>query len=115
MKDKAVRKAAQLKADNQDWKDLSLRLYLSGKECDGFVYGVSFDKPKKDDFHFPHKLSDGSCVDLVVDTESMKFVNESVIEWVSDDRGEGFLVENPNHKKFRGKFYRAKNWERRLS
>lgn len=102
-------------ASTPKWQAQSLRVYVAGKLCSGFSYGVSFDSPAGDDCHFPHRLADGTSLDVIVDPESIKFIDESVVDWVDDQRGSGFLVENPGHKKFRGKFFRAKNWQRRLS
>ena len=40
--DEALRKAITLQLENPAWYGLSLRLYLEGKGCDGFFYGVTF-------------------------------------------------------------------------
>ena len=88
----------------------SLRLYLEGKGCDGFYYGVAFDHPTAHDHHFPQ-----GTVDVIVDTDSLRFVTGSTIDWVDDQRGQGFLVANPAHKKYRGKFYQKSFWRERLT
>ena len=54
-------------------------------------------------------------INIVVDPDTYTFCKGSVIEWVDDDRGQGFLVENPNHKKFRGKFYKRQSWQKALT
>jgi iron-sulfur cluster insertion protein len=87
----------------------ALRVYIEGKGCDGFYYGVSFDKPAADDVAW----TCGS-LQVVIDPESLKFMHGSTVNWVDDERGRGFLVENPNHRKFRGKFYRKGDWHERL-
>jgi iron-sulfur cluster insertion protein len=115
MTDAAVRQAVRFQEEHSEWASLSLRIYLAGKECDGFTYGVSFDETLPEDHHFPQRLSDGSQIDVVVDGQAVRFINDSVVDWVDDERGQGFVVTNPGHKKFRGKFYKGKNWERRLS
>lgn len=99
-----------------------LRVYLSGKGCDGFEYGVSFDNPDKDDYvvessNATAKKLDGQAPSelcFLVDTETAEFVNNSEIEWVDDERGKGFLIDNPKHKRFRGKFFRDKNWKKKI-
>ena len=101
----ALSKAIELEANTPEYKGKSLRLYLDGKGCDGFFYGVTFDNQTKDDTIF---AQDG--IDIVVDPDTYYFVKGSEIDWVDDDRGQGFLVENPNHKSFRGKFYKRKSF-----
>ena len=88
----------------------SLRLYLEGKGCDGFYYGVAFDYPTSSDHHFPQ-----GGVDVIVDSDSLRFVAGSSIDWVDDQRGSGFLVTNPAHKKYRGKFYKKSFWRQQLA
>jgi iron-sulfur cluster assembly accessory protein len=101
-----LKQALKLKQENEG----DLRVYLDGKGCDGFFYGVSFDTRSDDDHVFSQE-----GIDLICDPESSKFVKGSEVEWVDDERGQGFLVNNPNHKKFRGKFYKRNNWEQRLT
>ena len=88
----------------------SLRLYLEGKGCDGFYYGVAFDHPTPSDLHFQH-----GKVDVIVDADSLRFVTGSTIDWIDDQRGRGFLVDNPAHKKYRGKFYKKSFWREQLT
>ena len=110
MTDEAIKNALRIQQENSEWLHLSLRLYLEGKGCDGFFYGVSFDAPQKEDLHFPQ----GEGLDLVVDPRTHEFTRGSLITWVDDERGRGFLVENSRHSKFRGKFYKRKFWQDRL-
>ncbi len=114
MDEKSIEQARVFLANNPQWTDHSLRLYIAGKGCDGFNYGVSFDTSKEDDARLPQVAADGWSVDLLVDPDTLKFVQGSQITWVDDERGKGFLVENPNHRKFRGKFYKRKDWEQRI-
>ncbi|MFW7378139.1 MAG: HesB/IscA family protein [Oligoflexus sp.] len=105
----ALEKAQELSRDFRQYQGKSLRLYLDGKGCDGFYYGVAFDTPNDNDLHFPQ-----SDIDLIIDPDSFEFCAGSTITWVDDERGQGFLVENPNHRKFRGKFYKRKVWQEKL-
>lgn len=107
--DRAVEAAVQLRLENPDWAGLDLRIYLSGKGCDGFDYGVTFDERQDTDL-----IQGFGEVMAIMDEETAKFVRGSTIDWVDDERGRGFLVDNPSHKKFRGKFFRRKGWEERL-
>ncbi len=105
----AMAAAQALQAENTAFSGLSLRLYLDGKGCDGFYYGVTFDAATAEDHHF----SQGD-IDVVVDSDTLEFVAGSTITWVDDERGKGFLVENPRHRQFRGKFYKRSVWQDRL-
>lgn len=105
---KAIANAKSLWPDDGG-KDTVLRLYLEGKGCDGFIYGVCFDDKAPDDLVF------GTAeVPLVVDETTYPFVAGSVIHWLKEKERSGFVVDNPNHKKFRGKFFKRKNWQGRL-
>ena len=103
-------KLAQL----EEHKDKAcLRVYLEGKGCDGFTYGVAFDNKNQDDMVFPQEF-DGYKIDLICDPDSYQFVKGSTITFANDMRGVGYVVENPRHKRFRGKFYKKKVWQDRL-
>ena len=108
----ALEKAIALESEQGDFKGKMLRLYLDGKGCDGFYYGVTFDRPSKEDIRFV--LDGGNGLELLVDKDTINYVEGSSIDWIDDDRGQGFLVDNPNHKKFRGKFFKRKSWQDRL-
>lgn len=85
---------------------LGMRLYIDGKGCDGFYYGVSIDTEKPGDSTWLQ-----SDITLMIDAETIPYIAGSLIDWVDDERGRGFLVDNPKHKKFKGKFFRRKNWQ----
>lgn len=87
----------------------ALRLYIEGKSCDGFYYGVCVDTPSPGDIHC---LCDG--VNVIIDEQAYPYLVGSVLDWVDDERGKGFLVNNPRQKAFRGKFFRRKDWQRRI-
>ena len=91
--------------------ELDFRLYIEGKGCDGFYYGVCRDGHRKGDYCFPQE---GSGVRVLVDPETWSYVKGSRIDWVDDERGRGFLVENPRHRAFRGKFFKRKSWQESL-
>jgi iron-sulfur cluster insertion protein len=105
----AARAAHALRVERDDNHDLSLRVYIDGKGCDGFYYGVTFDVKTSEDFVFT-----SATVDLIVDPNCLYFLYGSVVDWISDHRGTGFLVTNPNHERYRGKFYKKKAWSKAL-
>ena len=106
----ALAAAERLATTEPAYHDRPLRLYLEGKGCDGFYYGVAFDETRPKDLAFPL----GSLT-LVIDPDTLPFVEGSTIDWVDDERGRGFLVDNPQHKRFRGKFFKKKAWQEKLT
>ena len=69
-----------------------LRVFISGQGCSGFQYGMGFEnKPGEADTVFE---SEGMKV--IVDEGSMQFMNGAMINYIDDERGKGFLVDNPN-------------------
>lgn len=107
----AIQAANDLKNEVASYKDLDLRLYLAGKHCDGFEYGVSFDARAKEDKSF--RANDS--INIICDPQTFEFVSGSVIDWVDDERGRGFLVNNPNHRRFRGKFFKKSEWKKKFT
>ena len=105
-----IQTAVEIRNNNPEWKNHCLRVYLAGKGCDGFDYGVCFDKKEDNDL-----VQDFDNLTIISDPDTLKFVDGSTIIWVDDERGKGFLIENPKHKKFRGKFFKRKNWEENLN
>jgi iron-sulfur cluster insertion protein len=80
-----------LKQRNLD-ESYSLRVFISGQGCSGFQYGMGFEnKPGETDSIFE---SEGMRV--VVDEGSIQYMSGATIDYIDDERGKGFLVENPN-------------------
>ena len=108
---RALEHAQHLKKTVPEYLGLPLRLYLDGKGCDGFFYGVTFDARQAGDLQTTFSTE----LDLVVDPDTYVFVKGCEIDFVDDERGNGFLVNNPSQRKFRGKFYKKKEWLERLA
>lgn len=108
--DDALANALRLQQETDGWRGLPLRVYIEGKGCDGFYYGVSFDAAAKDDVTWTQ-----GALTLVIDKPSLQFLEGATVTWVDDERGTGFLVENPHHKRYRGKFYKKKAWQEALT
>jgi len=102
--------ALELQQSEPSYHGLPLRLYIEGKGCDGFYYGATFATPEPDDVAFRQ-----ADLDIVIDQSSLEFIDGSTIEWVNDERGTGFLFNNPNHTRYRGKFYKRKSWQEKFS
>jgi iron-sulfur cluster assembly protein len=72
----------------------SLRVFVSsgGCNCSGPQYGMALENN--------HNSNDAVYsqfgVDLVVDEISADYLNGAVIDYISDETGAGFKIENPN-------------------
>lgn len=109
----ALLKALELQDQTPAWYGLDLRVYLEGKGCDGFFYGVCFDKREEEDIVFENEIENQE-LSIIADPKTLEFTEGSSISWGSHDGKEGFLVENPKHRKYRGKFYKRGYWQKRL-
>lgn len=106
----AIAAALDLQLKTPAYQGMQIRIYIDGKGCDGFYYGVTFDQKDPADISFFQ-----NNLEMIVDPETLKYINGSTVEWVNDERGTGFLVTNPSHKKFKGKFFKRENWQQRMS
>ncbi len=78
-----------LQAQNRD--DLALRLYVKPGGCSGFSYGMGLDEPKETDSTFE---VDG--IRVVVDPQSIRFVEGAIVDYKDAMMGGGFAISNPN-------------------
>jgi iron-sulfur cluster assembly protein len=72
--------------------NLFLRIGVQEGGCSGFSYGMGFDDEK----HEGDKELDIRGVKVVVDGESMKYLNGLEIDWKDSAMGGGFTINNPN-------------------
>src|SRR5512136_2747207 len=69
-----------------------LRIYISGQGCSGFEYGMGLDnKPNDND-----ATIESEGLKILVDETSLQNMAGARIDYIDDERGKGFLVENPN-------------------
>jgi iron-sulfur cluster assembly accessory protein len=107
--EEALAQASRMAQEDAALATKPLRVYLEGKGCDGFFYGVAFDEVRAGDLRFEQ-----GSLEIIVDPETLRFVCGSQVDWVDDERGRGFLVTNPQHRKYRGKFYKRRSWQELL-
>ena len=70
----------------------ALRVYITGQTCSGFQYGMALDnKPRESDATFE---SEG--LKVLVDETSIQYMAGATEDYIDDERGKGFLVDNPN-------------------
>jgi len=71
--------------------DGGLRVAVRGGGCSGFQYALAFDQQRDGDQVYEH-----SDIRLLVDSESLPFVDGSEVDYVEGLQGAGFAVNNPN-------------------
>ena len=80
-----------LKQRNLD-ESYGLRVLISGQGCSGFQYGMGLEnKPGETD-----SIYEREGLKVIVDETSMQSMSGATVQYIDDERGKGFLVENPN-------------------
>jgi iron-sulfur cluster assembly protein len=90
--DKGAQKVREfLTGQEADMALAGLRVGVRGGGCSGFQYQLAFDEQRDRDVVFEtHGLK------LLVDGESLSYVDGSVIDYEESLQGAGFKVSNPN-------------------
>ena len=70
---------------------LALRVYVAGGGCSGLQYGMALDDPMEGDLTL-----DQDGIRVVIDSESLRFIEGAEIDYVDSLMGAGFTVNNPN-------------------
>jgi len=80
-----------LTSQGVDLESAGLRLGVRGGGCSGFQYQLAFDEQRDGDVVFEdHGLK------LLVDGQSLPYVDGSTIDYTESLQGAGFQVNNPN-------------------
>lgn len=69
----------------------NLRIFIRGVGCSGFAYGFAFDDRHEDD-----TVVTSSDITVIVDPQSAPHLEGAAIDFIDDQRGRGFVVDNPN-------------------
>ena len=88
--DKAAGKVKEL-LNGQDPTDAALRVAIRGGGCSGFQYALAFDEQREGDQVYEYQ-----DIRLLIDSESLPFVDGSEVDYVEGLQGAGFAVNNPN-------------------
>ena len=78
-------------AENQD-VNLRLRVYVSGGGCSGLQYGMALDTEVDPD----DTIYDFEGIAIVLSAYDEKYLLGSIVDYVINNMGGGFKVENPN-------------------
>ena len=87
--DRAFARIAEINAASGEEK--ALRVAVEGGGCSGFQYEITLDAPSEDDL-----VLEGSGQKVVVDSVSLPFLSNAVIDFTQELIGARFAVENPN-------------------
>ena len=69
----------------------ALRVAVEGGGCSGFQYEIALDDPSEDDL-----VLEGAGEKVVVDSVSLPFLADAVIDFSEELIGARFVIENPN-------------------
>jgi len=86
----AVRHLQTLIAEKGD-ESKGLRLFVEKGGCAGMQYAMTLDAQEPSDEVFPH-----GTVRVIVDPESLQYLQGSEIDYSDDLTGTGFRLKNPN-------------------
>lgn len=88
---KAVQKVQEFASQMPEAEGKDLRIFIQGVGCSGFAYGFTFDEQRDGDT----VVEDGG-LKVLVDPNSAPHLAGSTVDFVEDERGSGFMVDNPN-------------------
>ncbi len=86
--DRAFARLAEIGAADQGQ---ALRVAVEGGGCSGFQYDIALDQPSDGDL-----VLEGKGQKVVVDTVSLPFLENAVIDFTDELIGARFVIENPN-------------------
>ncbi|UWR27802.1 iron-sulfur cluster assembly accessory protein [Sulfitobacter sp. S223] len=69
----------------------ALRVAVEGGGCSGFQYEIALDEAKDDDL-----VLEGAGESVVVDSVSLPFLSNAVIDFTEELIGARFVIDNPN-------------------
>ncbi len=69
----------------------ALRVAVEGGGCSGFQYEIKLDEPSSDDL-----VLEGNGERVVVDSVSLPFLSNAVIDFSEELIGARFVIDNPN-------------------
>ena len=89
--DAAAQKVRALLED-EDNKNLKLRVFVTGGGCSGFQYGFTFDETQNEDDAAMQK----NGVTLLIDPMSYQYLVGAEIDYQEGLEGAQFVIKNPN-------------------
>ena len=107
--DRAWSQFALILENDYTIKDLTFRIAIAGKECDGFTYQAGFTPHWNDDIKAITPNAE-RAVDISMDPFTAYYCQEISVDFIQDfdQDAEGFVIVNPHQDKYFKKFWRAK-------
>ncbi len=90
---KAVEKINDFIKTEDAARGKALRLKMAPSGCAGYEYKITFDDKADGD-----KILPQSGFDVVVDAQTMPFVDQATIDYAEDEASSGFRIKNPLEK-----------------
>lgn len=79
--------------ENQERQGSALRVWVAGGGCSGLSYGMALDDAPAEE---GDQVFEQDGVKIFVDALSLNYIAGSTVDFVDDELGGGFKVENPN-------------------
>ena len=89
--DSAFRRLHELIAENPEYRDKGLRIFVETGGCAGMQYGMQFDQAKQGD-----QRIEQIGVEVLVDVYSANYLTGATIDFLDGLSGAGFKITNPN-------------------
>ncbi len=87
--DRAFARLAKINEGSGETK--ALRVAVEGGGCSGFQYDIRLDDPAPDDL-----VLEGAGQKVLIDSVSLPFLSNAIIDFSEELIGARFVIENPN-------------------
>lgn len=87
--ERAFARLAEINAEAGESK--ALRVAVAGGGCSGFQYEIKLDEPSADDL-----VLEGAGQKVLVDSVSLPFLTNAIIDFSQELIGARFVINNPN-------------------
>jgi iron-sulfur cluster assembly protein len=71
----------------------SLRVWVAGMGCSGFRYEMGFEESEPEE---GDRVFESNGIKVVVDSQSMEYMDGAKVDYIDDPENGGFSVDNPN-------------------
>jgi len=85
---RAFERLSEINAANEG---KALRIAVEGGGCSGFQYEISLSDPTEEDL-----VIEGGGEKVIIDTASLPFLENAIIDYADELIGARFVIENPN-------------------
>ncbi len=84
--------------DSEEKQNHALRVFVRGMSCSGPAFGMALDDTTRPD----DTVAEQFGIKIVVDPQSVQYVEGAEIDWVDSLMGRGFTINNPSAAKASG-------------